>query len=53
MAAPAGFDTMLAALAADFSALPDKPEETPESTLRALWALAMGQPASAETALIY
>lgn len=51
MAAPAGFDTMLAALAADFSALPDKPEETPESTLRALWALAMGQPASAETAL--
>jgi release factor glutamine methyltransferase len=32
--------------------LPDKPEETPESTLRALWHAAAGTPKSAEAALI-
>jgi len=31
--------------------LPDKPEETPESTLHALWLLACGEPLSAEAAL--
>jgi len=30
--------------------LPDKPEETPENTLRALWLMAAGQPVSAEKA---
>ncbi len=30
--------------------LPDKPEETPEATLNALWLLVAGQPASAEKA---
>lgn len=30
--------------------LPDKPEETPESTVRALWLLAAGQPVSPEKA---
>lgn len=33
------------------SFLPDKPEETPESTLRALWFKAAGRPLSAEAAM--
>jgi len=33
-------------LAAGAAALPDKPEETPDTTLRALWFLAAGQPKS-------
>jgi len=37
-------------LAAGLGFLPDKPEETPESTLRALWLLAAGTPVSAAEA---
>ncbi|MDB4582912.1 peptide chain release factor N(5)-glutamine methyltransferase [Draconibacterium sp.] len=35
----------------NFIALPDKPEETPESTLKALWMTAAGQPVSAVQAM--
>jgi release factor glutamine methyltransferase len=37
-------------LTAGWSPLPDKPEETPESTLRALWYTAAGEARSAEAA---
>jgi release factor glutamine methyltransferase len=47
----ASFDARLAALAAQLAPAPDKPEETPESTLRALWLLAAGKPASAALAM--
>lgn len=40
------FDHHLARLGAEGSILPDHPEETPESTLRALWAVAAGTPLS-------
>lgn len=45
------FDQLLKGISASFEALPDKPEETPESVLRALWMTATGQPASAERAM--
>lgn len=52
---PALFRHHLARLEAEVSILPDHPEETPESTLRALWATAAGTPlsvvAAAERAL--
>jgi release factor glutamine methyltransferase len=38
-------------LSENLKTLPDKPEETPESTLRALWTMAAGSPMSAERAL--
>ena len=38
-------------LAAGLNLLPDKPEESPESTLRALWYTAAGHPCSAAAAL--
>jgi len=44
------FEPRLASLSAGLSTLADKPEETAASTLRALWALASGQAASAERA---
>lgn len=47
----ASFDARLAALAARLAPAPDKPEETPESALRALWLLAAGTPASAALAM--
>lgn len=47
----ASFDARLAALAVRLAPAPDKPEETPESTLRALWLLAAGTPASASLAM--
>ncbi len=37
-------------LAARLELLPDKPEETPDSTLQALWLMAAGQPTSAQEA---
>ena len=40
------FQTLLAALEPDWSALPDKPEETLELTARSLWFAAAGQPRS-------
>lgn len=38
-------------ITAELRVLPDKPEETPESTLRALWHTAAGDPKSAELAI--
>ncbi|MDR7253094.1 release factor glutamine methyltransferase [Nocardioides sp. BE266] len=43
---PALFRHHLARLEAEVSILPDHPEETPDSTLRALWAMAAGTPLS-------
>lgn len=40
------YDSQLARLTASLSTLPDKPDETPTSTLRALWFCAAGQPRS-------
>ncbi len=40
----------LARVRASLKPLPDKPEETPESTLRALWHTAAGAPCSAQSA---
>lgn len=48
--APA-YEALRARLAAGLAFLPDKPEETPDSTLRALWHLAAGVPVSAERAM--
>ncbi len=44
------FDGLLAEVRAFWSPLPDKPEETPEGLLRALWLTAVGAPASVEKA---
>ncbi|MDI1348157.1 class I SAM-dependent methyltransferase [Aquabacterium sp.] len=46
----AGFTERLTVLRSAMQTLPDKPEETPEATLRALWCLAAGRPMSAEAA---
>lgn len=40
------FKELQARLATSLTFLPDKPEETPESTAKALWLVAMGQPCS-------
>lgn len=45
------YDEMLGRIAARFVALPDKPEETPETTLHALWHYAAGAPRSVEEAV--
>ena len=45
------FETRLAHISRCIQILPDKPEETPESTLRALWMKAAGSPMSAERSL--
>jgi release factor glutamine methyltransferase len=45
------FGQLLEELSGDLALLPDKPEETPESTLRVLWLLAAGQPSSVESAM--
>ena len=52
MSTLAGYDSLRARLAASAAFLPDKPEETPDSTLRALWHLAAGTPVSAELAMM-
>ncbi|BAO45422.1 peptide chain release factor N(5)-glutamine methyltransferase [Thiolapillus brandeum] len=44
------FESLLEELSGKLELLPDKPEETPESTLRALWLLASGKPVSVESA---
>lgn len=44
------FDSLLAALAERLQTLPDKPDETPVATLRALWHRAAGQALSVELA---
>ena len=48
---PHEYNRLLPSISNIFVALPDKPEETPESILNALWLLAMGQHVSAETSL--
>ena len=45
------YQDLFTQLAATLKTLPDKPEETVESTLRALWQTAAGTPMSAELAL--
>ncbi len=45
------FDDLLDKLSRKLVLLPDKPEETPESTLRALWMLAAGEPMSVAAAM--
>lgn len=45
------FETLRKRIAASFDPLEDKPEETPESTARALYLAAAGIPASTEAAL--
>lgn len=45
------FESRLIALEGQLRTLPDKPEETPESTLKALWLTAVGDPASADRAV--
>lgn len=45
------YTELLAEISRDFAALPDKPEETPESTAAALWRWAAGVPCSAVRAL--
>ncbi len=46
------FATLREELARRIDFLPDKPEETPDNTLRALWLMAAGQPVSPEWAEI-
>ena len=38
------YDELLAKLSLSWQGLPDKPEENPENTLRALWLFAAGKP---------
>jgi release factor glutamine methyltransferase len=45
------YERCLAQLTAAWVGLPDKPEESPEATLRALWLAAGGDPCSAELAV--
>lgn len=45
------YETLLAELSRNLALLPDKPVETPHSTLRALWMLAAGKPLSVESAM--
>jgi release factor glutamine methyltransferase len=47
---PPLFTSVLSSLSEQLHALPDKPSETPESTLRVLWHLAAGNAYSVETA---
>jgi release factor glutamine methyltransferase len=44
------FDQFVQKVAAGLSALPDKPEETPDAALRALWHLAANNPLSVQAA---
>jgi release factor glutamine methyltransferase len=48
---PPDYSHSLISLAESFIAMPDKPEETPESILNALWLLAMGRHIPAEAAI--
>ncbi len=47
------YESLLRALSEKLCILPDKPEETPENTLKALWSLSKGKPVSAELAKNY
>jgi release factor glutamine methyltransferase len=46
----ADFARLLDGFSAQFAGLPDKPQETAQSSLRVLWHLASGQPLSVEAA---
>ena len=46
------YEELLERLAMGLKTLPDKPEETPDSTLRGLWHAAAGAPMSAELACV-
>lgn len=50
MNSPASFQLHLERFRGSFVPLPDKPEETAEATLRALWLTAMGTPVSVQRA---
>lgn len=50
MAAPALFDALLAPLRAELRTLPDKPDESAEATLQALWHRAAGRALSVQAA---
>lgn len=52
MVAPNPYEELLELLMAELVVLPDKPEESPEATLRALWLKVNGTPASAELASV-
>jgi release factor glutamine methyltransferase len=45
------YQEQLQRISRELTFLPDKPEENPESTLRALWHMAAGHPLSAEAAM--
>ena len=47
---PPGFDARCGELAQRLTLLPDKPQETAETTLKVLWCLAVGEPMSVELA---
>jgi release factor glutamine methyltransferase len=47
MKTPSAYQTLLDRLSASLAPQPDKPDESPESTLRALWSVAAGRPLSA------
>ncbi len=47
------YDSLLVELSEKLNILPDKQEEAPENTLKALWSLAKGKPVSAERARDY
>ena len=47
---PPGFDARCGELAQHLTLLPDKPQETAETTLKVLWCLAAGEPLSVELA---
>jgi len=47
---PPGFDARCGELAQRLTLLPDKPQETAETTLKVLWCLAAGEPMSVELA---
>lgn len=48
MISPTLYKDILARISRELKILPDKPEETPESTLRALWHAAAGEPKSVQ-----
>src|SRR3954468_24729611 len=47
---PAGFHELLAEVERFWTPLPDKPEETPDGVVRALWLTAVGTPVSVDRA---
>lgn len=48
---PSGYEERLSRMRGELELLPDKPDETPETTLRALWSMASGHPRSVSEAV--